>query len=381
MPEDTFRLFPGDKQPSPGDAVIQFLIDEQKKGNKRAKAVGDFIGRQIEEVFPGFGVAAEGITAGAEGRRQQLNELFGLGLGEPDTSSVGEKALGFGVGSIKSVFGAPRLGIRLPRKPGEAIAFEKDFPVKVSEGSVMARSAQAARNAEIAARTRMNLGVEANINRLFTEFGQKQGPNIGGVRPPLAALESQAVKTQARKQIQTRVKETQKDLDALLIEEVNPLAPTNLVKELRAKGLKAQSGFNEGEGVYYVAFKSAKATTDELTEFGIVSTESGPVLSVNFNSPTIKPELQQVFKERFGNQFLDDYIEENAAARIAQRLKVGLSKDAPLPVNLSFYGVKDFDDGLQLINWMLDIVEEQNNPLPGPTSFLKPISLFPERDK
>ncbi len=331
-----FQLFPGDKKASPGDAVIQFLIDEQKKGNERFKAVGNFLADQMEKVFPRFKGALEDVTSGAEERRQKLNELFGLGFGEEDTSSVGEKALGFGVASIKGISGIGK-GIR-----GSINA----RPIGGPEGLFPALSSKRP---------------TANISELTSKGIQGEGAirNIGGIRPRTDLLEFRAIQAQAKKQTQTKVKDVQKNLDALLIEEVNPLAPTNLVKELAAKGIRAKSGFNEGEGVFFIAFKSAKATADELVEFGIVETESGPVLSVNFNSPLIKPELQQVFKERFGNAFLDDFIEENAAVRVAQRLKMGVSKDAPLPVNLSFYGIRDFNNGLQLINRMLDIANER----------------------
>lgn len=335
MSDDTFRLFPEEKQSSPGDAVVQFLINEQNKGNKRFTSA-------MESVFPGFGKAIDKVTSGAEERRQQLNKVFGLKLGEPITKeAIESSALGFGVGAIKGITGVPRLGVMLGGK-------EITRPRKFSIGGV-----QELKKAKQAV---TQTGQDVSQFAPFTEGTTQELKFVGGQKPPAAFLEAGALIDQVQKQIQTKVKATQKDLNARLISEVNPLVPTDLVKELRTKGLKATAGFNEGEGVFYVAFKSTKAIADDLTEFGIVETESGPVLSVNFNSPTIKPELRAIFKEKFGDQFLDDYIESEAAPAQLQRMSGETSENAPLPANLSFYGVKDFDDGLRLINRMTDII-------------------------
>ncbi len=334
---DQFRLFPGDEEASAGDAVIQFLIDQQKAGNERAASVGNALSSAMEEVFPNFRGALENVTSGADERKQQLNDIFGL-FGE--RPSVSEAALGFGVGSIGRVLPSILRGGQISRKPTAQIEGQKLVkPFLPGEGSRLAG--------------RVAKTGQENVQKPFSDE-----VNIGGVRPPTAVLEARAVEAASTKAIQTRVKEVQKDLDRLSIAEANPLVPQSLVQEIAKKGLRAKAAYEAIENTIIISFKSKTAKIDVDDEFAILPTPDGLVLAVNFNSPTIKAELRSKFKEVFPTRFLADEIGEETQPGELQRMAGETSKDAPPPDNFSYFNLRDFEDGLQVINRMLDIAKK-----------------------
>jgi len=351
---DTFRLFPDNEEAFAGDVLIQWLIDQQEAGNERAKAVGSALSRAMEEVFPNFGGALENITSGADERKQQLNETFGLRLGEPTTpDEVSQMALGFGVGSIKSISGVTK-GLKSLKLGGKEIVkkplqgneppgpkesledlsqFSKDL-LKKSKESIIARRADA---------------IEAST-------GQQNRPQVNappGTRPPLAFLEAQAVANDAAKRIQTRVKKVQKSLDELAVRDAS--VPDSLIQQIAKKGLRAKATHEPTENTIVISFKSEKAVINVNDEFAILPTPDGPVLAVNFNSPTIKETLRPRFREAFPNKFLVDEIGAEFQPGELQRMSGETAKDAPPPDNFSYYSIENFEDGLQVINRMLGI--------------------------
>ena len=234
---DQFRLFPGDEEASAGDAVIQFLIEQQKAGNKRAAAIGNALSTAMEEVFPNFSGALENVTGGADKRKQQLKDLFGF----EKKPSVGEMALGFGVGSIKGIRGvsgpkgSSNLGLQLKGK--EIIKRSPDpstDPKRITSADLERLTGQE--------------------NFQFEPFGEQVQLNIGGVKPPVAVLEAKAITANTKKVIQTSVAKIQKSLDRRLLEEVNPLTP-NVIREIAEKGLRAKANFDDINQKIIISFK------------------------------------------------------------------------------------------------------------------------------
>lgn len=361
MPDNTFRLFPEDKEASPGDALIQFLIDEQQKGNKRAKTIGKFLSKQMGEVFPGFSRALGDVTSGAEKRKQQLNEIFGLGA----NLSVGEAALGFGVGSIgkvpPKVFGGRSSKKLLKRqKPSAKIEGQEVF----KEPNLLERQELIRREQSVKTTGQENLPFEPfGSDALAFEFqrGLATGAtrNVGGQRPSTATLEAKAAIAQTTKRtqsaVQIRLNKLQKDLDRQLLKEVDPnnLPDDSLVKT-KNKGIKKITAVvSEETGSFGIEFRSSLKKT-ENPEFVLGETSDGLRLVVDFNSKLIKPQLQGIFRRNFNNRFVGDIVEPTTSPGIKQRLKTGISEGAILPDNLSIYTANSFDDALQLINSMLD---------------------------
>jgi hypothetical protein len=260
-------------------------------------------------------------------------------IGFPEELSVGEQALGFGVGSIKGIRGVPA-------------------NIKLSGKKVPNINPKAL---EFGPKQKMELQKLVSETGQFTQTFSETKP---GTRPARSYLEAQARVVQERKRIQTRVKEVQKDLDRLSIAEVNPLVPLTLIQEIAKKGLRAKASYDsgapgpEGSGNFVIAFKSKDAVTNFNDEFVILPNPDGPILAVNFNSPTIKAELRPQFKEAFPNKFLADEIGEEFQPGELQRMAGETAKDAPPPDNFSYYNLKNFEDGLQVINKMLDIAKQ-----------------------
>ena len=342
MPDNTFRLFPDDKEASPGDALIQFLIEEQQKGNKRAKSIGKFLSQQMGKVFPGFDRALGDITSGAEERKQQLNAIFGLGIGESNISP-GEAALGFGVGSITKVVGSgarsgkQRLIPSRDQKPSGQIRGEELFEI---------------------GDTKLILETVQKSKRTSQDLGQIPGV-VKGQKPPSELLEAQAIKVQTAKRIEANIKteinKIQKDLDKQLLKRVDPNDPSpRRLIVTKNKGIKKVTAvFNERTENFGVEFRSTLKKT-ENPEFVLEETPKGLFLAVDFNSVLIKPQLQGIFRRNFNNRFVRDEIEPDALPGVKQRLETGVSEGAKLPDNFSVFKVDSFDNALQLINKMLD---------------------------
>ena len=332
MPEPTdnaFQLFPEDKKPSPGDAFIQFLSDEQEKGNKRFRSTLDTI---FEPVFPGFSSAIDDLLKGADKRKKQLNKVFGLELGEPTTpEDISEIALGFGVGSI----GRVPPGIK-PFKPS----------TKLTDKKVR----------ELIGKTE-ETGQENKPSTSVSEPGREllfREENIGGRRPSNRILEAQTIEAQATKGIQAKEKRIQKDLNKRMVEEVD-LASQDVLQSITAKGLRAKSQFS---GEFQVKFESKPNSKNPeflLRDTPEAAVKGALILEVNFNSRLIKPELASVLKRQFPEEFIQDIIESPGAAIQMQRMLQGTSEGVEPPAFYSKYFVENFEDGLKLINQMLDI--------------------------
>ena len=295
-----------------------------------------------------------------------LRELFGL----PENPLVGEMALGFGVGSIGRV--PPRIfGGRPAKKP-----FKKQKPSAKIEGqelfgepNLLERQKMIGREQSVKKTGQENIPFEPfGSEQLAFEFsrGLEKGTtrNIGGQRPSTATLEAKAAIAQTQKLIQTRVKGVQKDLDRLAIAEANPLAPQSLIQEIAKKGLRAKATHQIADDTIVISFKSKDAIVDVSDEFVILSTPDGPVLAVNFNSPTIKSKLRPKFKAAFPKKFLADEIGAEFQPGELQRMAGETAKDAPPPDNFSYYNLKNFEDGLQVINKMLDIAHTEKAMTP-----------------
>ncbi len=269
-----------------------------------------------------------------------IRELFGL----PEELSVGEMALGFGVGSIGRV---------PPRIFGPDSFTKSKVPVKRIEGSEIGEQVN---QLDVLQKNVAKTGQENVQFEQFKQFGPENVQlNVGGVKPPTSALEAKALLASATKLIQTRVKEVQKDLDRLAIAEANPLAPQSLIQEIAKKGLRSKASHEPTNNQIVISFKSKAAKLGVDDEFAILPTPDGPVLAVNFNSPTIKSELRPAFKRAFPKKFLADEIGAEFQPGELQRMAGETAKDAPPPDNFSYYNLKNFEDGLQVINKMLDI--------------------------
>lgn len=340
-----FRLFPGDDAPSPGDHLVRWFKDQQNAANERiaggAAKFAESIGFSKESL--------DSITANSDNRRQQMNSLFGLSLGEPVTGQdIAEAALGFGVGSIKGITGLPRgLSIRQPsggRTKQELAEIETENILRVRKGPQ--------ENQRFS-------------NLLDDETGNVTGiKNVGGVAPKGAILEQNALIAQVDKAHNLRVDKLQKRIDstrlAVVGEAASPIQSINTNGQVATAFIAREadpSGLAAGQEV--VAFHSKGANATDPFNFKILSAagEEGMFVEVNYHGELFaNPKVRREVLRNLDNM---DIVQHRIVEEVPDRAATD-----DIPFDSTFIEVASFEEGFEIVDRILKDATEQKAVLP-----------------